>query len=293
MKKFYSIAIILLVITHLGLDAQTLIAKYPLLANGTDSTGNNTDMSISKAEFKNGGAYSNGIYYGNDTTGTYLATPQIEGFNFDDLTIKVEFLIEEHPEHIMPIIMAGSSWRWLSAWMDGDKIALKVNNGSFYEVSDVTVALDQWNSVSISYNKADGKAMLHLNDVLVVIIDVEETVNNGNARITNSDGGSGRAYKGYWRNLEMHNASIVSKVDYNFLDKLSIIPFGNQVQVDVPFDDNGVSFQMFDISGRNIGENELNPGRTVLTVPKGNSIILFVLTDQKGNRLVKKLAFNN
>ena len=91
----------------------------------------------------------------------------------------------------------------------------------------------------------------------------------------------------------MHNASIISKVDYNLMEKFSIKLFGNQVQVDVPFDDNGVSFQMFDISGRIIGKNELYPGRTVLTVPKGNNIILFVLTDSKGNRLVKKLAFNN
>lgn len=293
MKKFYSIAVVLLVITHLSLDAQTLIAKYPLLSNGVDSTGNNSEMSIRKAEFKNGGVYSNGIYYGNDTTGTFMATPHIEGFNFDDLTIKVEFLIEEYPELRMPIIMAGGSWRWMSAYIEGDKIALRVNNGRLYEVSDITVALDQWNSVSISYNKADGKAMLHLNDILVVIIDVEATNNDSNSQILCFDGGNGFSFKGYWRNLEMHNASIVSKVDYNLMDKCSIKPFGNQVQVDVPFDDNGVSFQMFDISGRIIGENELNPGRTVFTVPKGNSIILFVLTDGKGHRLVKKLAFNN
>ena len=95
MKKLYSIVIALLFITQLGLNAQTLLAEYPLVEDGVDATGKNTDMTISKASFQNDGIYSNGIYYGSDTTGSYISTPQIEGFNFDDLTIKVDFFIDD------------------------------------------------------------------------------------------------------------------------------------------------------------------------------------------------------
>ncbi|MCK5821334.1 MAG: hypothetical protein KAH17_05595 [Bacteroidales bacterium] len=293
MKKLFTIVIALLFITQLGLNAQTLLAHYPLISNGVDSTGNNADMTMGNAPFQNGGIYSNGIYSGSDTTGSYFYTPQIANINLDDLTINVEFLIEEYPEHSMPIIMAGSSWRWLSAWMDGDKIALKVNNGRSYEVSTKVVDLDQWYSVSISYKKADGKAMLHLDDVLILSIDEDELNHHDYSRIVNSDGGIGNAYKGYWRNLKVYDASIVNKIDDELMDRVSIKPFGNQIQVDVPFEDKGVNLQMFDMSGRILGEQVLKPGRTVLDAPKGNNIIMFVLTDQKGNRLTKRLAFSN
>ena len=293
MKKLYSIVIALLFITQLGLNAQTLLAEYPLVEDGVDATGKNTDMTISKASFQNDGIYSNGIYYGSDTTGSYISTPQIEGFNFDDLTIKVDFFIDEYPENNIPIIMAGTSWRWLSAWLDGDKIALKVNNGIFYVVSDVVIPLNQWQTVSISYSKAEGEAKLYLGSTLVVTIEVEEITNGGNARLVNSDGGIGKAYKGYWKNLKVYDAASVANIEANLMDNVSIKPLGNQIQIVVPFTSGDVNLQMFDMSGRNIGEFNLNQGKTFLNTPKGNNIIMFVLTDNKGNRLARKHALNN
>jgi len=290
MKKLYFLTITLVLISFLNLNAQTILAEYPLTEDGVDITGYNNEMNISEAPFQNGGIYSNGIYAGNDENGSSISTPQIVGFNFDDLTIKVEFLIEEYPEHTMPIIMAGSSWRWLSAWMNEDKIALKVNNGSIYEISDVVVSLDQWHSVTISYNKVEGKARLHLNDGLILTVDVEEITNGENARITNYDGGSAKTYKGYWRNMEIHNTAVVANIEDNLMEDINIELYANKVQINIPYENNAVRLQMFDLSGRNIGEHNLIQGSNSLAIPKGNSIIMFVLTDQKGNRSVQKLG---
>lgn len=293
MKKLYFLTIALVLISFLNLDAQTLLANYPLISDGVDVTGNNTEISIKKAPFQNGGIYSNGVYYGNDTTGSHIQSPQIVDFNFDDFTTNVDFLIEEHPEFDKPIIMMGTSWRWMSAWMSGDKIALKVNNGSFYEVSDVVVNLNEWYSVTISYNKADGEARLHLDGVLILTIEVAELIHGDNSRVVNSDGGIGNTYKGYWRNLEVHNTSSVASVDDKIMENIVVKPFGKRVQVSVPFENNGISMQMFDLSGRNIGEYKLIQGTNSYAVPKTNSVVVFVFADQKGKRSVRKILLDN
>lgn len=293
MKKLYSIVITLLVITNLNLNAQTLLASYPLTADGVDMTGNNSEMSISEAPFQNGGIYSNGIYYGNDPAGSHIQSPQIADFDFDNLTVKVDFFLEEHPEFSMPIIMCGTSWRWMSAWMFEDKIALKVNNGSIQETSEVVVDLNQWHTVSVSYNKAEGKAMLYLNYELVLTLEVAELTHGENARVVNSDGGIGNTYKGYWRNLDIYNSSVVASVDNKIMESIDIKSLGGQVQINIPFDNNGIDLQMIDLSGRNIGEYKLSQGTNNIIVPQGNNVIMFVLTDQKGNQSVRKLGLNN
>lgn len=291
MKKLYFFTIALVLVSFFNLNAQTLLAEFPLTADGVDITGNNDDMTLLKAPFQNGGIYSNGIYYGNDTTGSHIQTQQIVDFNFDDLTVKVDFLIEEYPDFRKPIVMVGSSWRWLSAWMDEDKISLRVNNGSIKETSDVVVSLNEWHDVSVSYNKVEEKAWLHLDGELIITLEVDELTHGENVRIVNSDGGIGYTYKGYWKNLEVHNSSVVAGIRNNLLEEISIKPIGNQVQLTVPFD-NIVGLQMFDLSGRNLGEYKLNKGTNIFAVPRGNNVILFVLTDQKGNRSTRKISFN-
>lgn len=293
MKKLYFTTIAIVLISFFNLNAQSLLAKYPLITDGIDITGNNTEMSISKAPFQNGGIYSNGIYSGDDTTGSYIQSPQIVDFDFDNLTIITEFLIEEHPEINEPIILIGSGWRWLSAWIEGNKIALKVNDGSFYEVSEVVINLNQWYTVAISYNKSEGKAKLHLDNELIITIEVEEITHGNDAFIVNSDGGIGKAYKGYWKNLEIHNSSTLGIADNNRMENITVKTLGDQIQIDVPFENTGTSLQMFDISGRKIGEYKLVQGTNSFAVPKGNNIIMIVLNDQKGNRLARKLYCNN
>ena len=293
MKKLYAIAISLLFVIQINLNAQTLLASYPLVADGIDVTGNNNELTIAKAPFQNGGIYSNGVYYGSDTTGSHIRSPQITDFDFDDLRITIDFMIEEYPEFSNPIIMCGMSWRWMSAWMIEDKIALKVNNGSFYEVSDVVVSLNEWNTLSLTYNKVDAEAKLYLNGSIVLTIVVEDLTHGENGQIVNSDGGVGKTYKGYWRNMEVYNSSIISSVDNAILEDIRISSYGNEVQVNIPFDNNGVDLDVYDISGRKLGDYKLYQGRNNLNVPQGNNLIMLVFNDKNGNKSDRKFSLNN
>ncbi len=293
MKNIYFISIAIVLFSFSNLNAQTLLAEYPLLSDGVDISGNNTEMTISKAPFQDGGIFSNGIYYGNDTTGSHIQSPQIVGFNFDDLTVKVDFLLEEYPEYSKPIILLGSSWRWMSIWMDEDKIALKVNNGSFYEISDVVISLNQWHTASVSYNKSEAKASLYVDDNLVLSIEVEELNHHEDGRLGNSDGGIGNTYLGYWKSLRIYDGSIVSKVEEKLIENIRIQQSGHQVQIDVPFENAGTMLHMFDLSGRSIGDYTLKTGTNTFDVSQENQIVLFVLDDQKGNRLTRKIYIGN
>ncbi len=289
MKKLYFVAIIAFLLSGLNVNAQSLLANYPLISDGVDVTGNNSDMTIRKAPFQNGGIYSNGIYYGNDTTGSHITTPQINNFDFDNLAVKVDFLLEEYPENRMPVVMCGMGWRWLSAWMDDDKLAISANNGSIFEISDVTVNLNEWHAVTLTYNKNDGEIKLYFDNVDTLTFEVDELNQGNDARVLNSDGGGGRAYKGYWKNLEIHNSSVITHVNSMPLQSISIKTDGNRIHVNNPLVNNGINLQMFDISGRLLAGYQLGMGTNSFNIPQENQVIMIVLDDQKGNRFTRKL----
>ena len=294
MKKLYLFTIALAISSLFNLNAQTLLAEFPLTADGVDITGNNPDMTILKAPFQNGGIYSNGIYYGNDTTGSHIQTQQIVDFNFDDLTVKVNFLIEEYPDFRKPIIMAGASWRWLSAWMDEDKIALRVNNGSIKEISDVVVSLNEWHAVDISYNKVEEKAWLHLDGELIITLDVSEITHGENSRIVNSDGGIGYTYKGYWRNLEVHNSSVVAGIeDKTAMENITLATRGSSIELGVPSGEGNIGLQIFDINGRQLGTYQLNEGINTVNLESSTGIKVLVFRNKNGQQSVRKLLMSN
>jgi len=293
MKKLYFLTIALAISSLFNLNAQTLLAEFPLQSDGVDITGNNNDMTIQKAPFQNGGVYSNGIYYGNDTTGSHIQTPQINNFNFDDLAVRVDFLMEEYPEFEKPIIMVGTSWRWLSAWMEENKIGLRVNNGMIKDVSDVVVSLNEWHSVTVSYNKVEEKAWLHLDGSLILTLDVAELNHGENAIVVNSDGGIGNTYKGYWRNLEIHNSAIISGIGDKTIDNISVTARGSSLDVMVPDGEGNIQLQVVDISGRQLGNYQLNEGSNSLNIESAKGLKVLVFKNQSGEQSVKKIVMGN
>jgi len=293
MRKLYFFTIALVIGTFFNLNAQTLLAEYPLVSDGVDITGNNGDMTIHKAPFQNGGIYSNGIYYGSDTNGSLIQTPQINNFNFDDLTVKVEFLLEEYPENQKPILMIGGAWRWLSAWMQGDKIGLKANNGSIWELTDVIVSLNGWHSVTVSYNKSEEKVWLHLDDELILTVDVAELDQGDNSSILNEDNGTGNTFKGYWKNLEVHNTAVVAGIGNNTIDDISVATRGSYLDIIVPEGKGNIQLQIVDISGKQLGIYNLSEGLNSLNIESAKSLKILLLKNQDGQQTVKKVILGN
>ncbi len=293
MKKLYFFTIVLAIGTLFNLNAQTLLAEYPLVSDGVDITGNNGDMTILKAPFQNGGIYSNGIYYGSDTNGSHLQTTQINDFNFDDLAVRVDFQIEEYPEFEKPIIMLGTSWRWLSAWMEENKIGLRVNNGMIKDVSETVVSLNEWHTVTISYNKVEEKAWLHLDGSLILTLDVPELNHGENSSVVNSDGGIGESYKGYWKNLEIHNSAIISGIDNKSFDDIKLTARGSALDISIPEGNGNTKLQIFDVSGRLLGNYKLSEGFNSLDIESAKSLKVLVFSNQTGYKSVKKVILGN
>lgn len=269
----------------------SLIAHYPLVYEGNDITENNPDMILENAPFQNGGVYSNGIYYGSDTTGSLVQTPSINNFNFDDFTITMDFKIDSYPTGNNPIIIGGMLWRWIGAYMDGDKLAFMANDGSDYYITDEVVALSQWHIISLRYSKQYKQIGMYLNGNLVVLEEIPILLHNNDAIFSNEHGGSGDTFKGYWRNLEIFNTSQIAAINESAqLSGIEVFVDRESLNILMPQNKKDISMQMFNISGIRLGTYYLTAGSNSINISgiKSGSHIL-VFTDNAGNRAVRRI----
>lgn len=281
---------------QLTINAQdSLLAHYPLVYEGNDITGNNPDMILENAPFQNGGVYSNGIYYGNDTTGSLILTPNINNFNFDDFTINIDFNIDSYPNGNKPIIIGGTSWRWIGAYMDGDQLAFMANDGSDYYVTDQIVALNQWHTISLRYSKLYKQVGLFFNDDLVLVEEIPILLHNNDATFSNEHGGIGDTFEGYWRSLEIFNSSQISAInERNELNGIEIDVNHGSLNILVPQMENDVTMQMFDLRGNKFSTYFLVAGSNIINtsnVTSGSYLLLF--TNNKAQRFTKKILIIN
>jgi len=290
MKKFYSIFIWALLISC-GLQAQSPMARYPLTVNGIDTTGQNDDMELLNATFENGGVYSNGIYYGNDTMGTVLVTPPFTNFNYTDFSVYLSFYMNEYPDSRMPVLIGGRMWRWIGVYADTNTIWFMANDGSLYENTNQTIPLNQWNTLRISYNGLTKKCYLYLNSNEIGEYDIETFNTGDDPRFINSHDGQGLTFKGYWRDLIFYNSSDPTGINkINVLSDIQITTSGNRLTIQIPMQITGMLMKIIDLQGRYIKDYQLTPGTNSITIDKPKSGYLLVFSDQSGNQVVKKVV---
>ncbi len=292
MKKIY-LTLVITLLTIAGLQAQTLLAFYPLKSNGADTTGNNEDMFLKNASFSNGGVYSNGIYYGNDTMGSVIQTPAINKFDFNDFTVLLDFYVEEYPDFNKPIIIGGPSWRWLGAYLDeGGRLSLMANDGSDFFQTDEVVALNTWNTLALSYNKAEQQLRIYLNSKLITEGNVTDLTHNNDGKFINDHGGNGQTFKGYWRNLKIYNSSVVAGVaKNNELKGVEVLLIHNRLKVLVPPNEKSIEMQIIDMNGNKLNNTLLNTGPNELSISylkTGNYLLVF--RNKPGQQMVKKIT---
>lgn len=290
MKKLYVVSLFLFfVIVSQAQD--TLLANYPLTENGVDQTGNNDDMTLVNAVFENGGVFSNGIYYGNDTTGTIIQTPMINGFDASNFTVLLDFYIKTYPGFRQAIVIGGPSWRWLGAYMDVNKIALMANDLTTYEITQRSIELNSWNTLGISYSSATGKVSVFVNDGGVGEYDVPEISTSGDFAFVNSHNGNGSAFSGYWRNLRIYNTSFLAGInDRKTLEGVSVSTTSDLISINVSTTNRPLSAKLIDLNGRLIASEELVQGVNTFSVPSGNNIYLVEVADNQGRKLTKKIV---
>ncbi len=291
MKKIYFI-ICLFFATTITLKGQTsLLANYPLTENGLDITGQNDAMHLKNVVFENGGVYSNGIYSGNDTTGSEILTPPFTTFNYNNFTVMVDFKIESYPIQREPIIIGGYLWRWIGAYLDDGKLAFMANDFSIFDITDVDVLDNQWNNIRFSYNTETDTCYFYYNNALVSTYYIE-TLNTGDdPRFGITHGGVGETFEGYWRNLVIYNSSNIDGVkETNMLNNISISFAGNHLKVNVPWQSGPVEADITDMQGRTIKTVPLSSGLNSIYLNKTEGLFLVVLHDKNGATAVRKIV---
>jgi hypothetical protein len=217
--------ILLSAVMGFALAQPTLIADYPFTADGFDLI-SSAEATLQNALFAEGGVYSNGIYPGNDPSGTSVITAEIESLDFEHFSFTLEFRAASLPTELswMPIVSGGPLWRWLTVLITREgQIGLRVNNGSIQEISDRTVEVDVWHDLTVKYD-GDTVAVL-LNDTAVIQMSVPDLDTGDNKRISNIDWGAGRAFKGYWRNLKVYNGdATVSLPEIRYQPSIKVFP---------------------------------------------------------------------
>ncbi len=289
MKKFYYLFVLAILITG-GLQAQELMARYPLTINGADTTGQNDDMELTNAIFENGGVYSNGIYYGNDTNGTVLVTPPFASFNYDDFTVYLTFYMNQYPGSRMPVLIGGRLWRWIGVYADTSNVWFMANDGSIYQNTNHTIPLNQWNTLRISYNGAMDKCYLYLNSNLIGEYDIESFNTGDDPRFINSHEGQGLTFKGYWRDLVFYNSSEPTGIDnINTLSTILASAGGNLLTIQVPQQASVITMKVIDLQGRYINSYRLKQGNNSIITNNPGSGYLLIFSNRNGNQIVKKV----
>lgn len=196
------------------LDGYSLIAHYPLSSNAIDSTGKNEPINLTNTPFKNGGIYCNGIYTGNAQKGCDATTPAIADFNFSSFAISATFRIGQEFEFRRPVIVCGSSWRWMAIFIDPDSsIGFGMNDiFSYAPTSQTKCDLDKWYKVTVTYDGKTNSAKLYLDDTLIQSKVAKIDHNNDNV-FTITHAGTGRVFKGNLKGLKIYSGGSASGAD--------------------------------------------------------------------------------
>ena len=194
--------------------ARNLIAHYPLLATANDTTANFSPMTLTNTPFSKGGIYSSGAYIGSsDPNKSNAETPQLANFNFASFALFGEFLIEDSVSGGQPIFIGGEGYRWAGATLAaGNTLGMKSQGGNMYHPAPGYVTGGTWHSAMVTYDSIGAKWKLYFENHLVATdTGAIQHGTTGDRSILTNDLGTGRAFKGYLRNLKIYNNSFVPR----------------------------------------------------------------------------------
>jgi len=203
MKKFY-ILIVILFVAFGSKSTETLLANYPLINDGLDATGNNSNMTIVNAPFNNGGIYSNGIHY-QLPNGSDILTPPINNFLFNSFAVCFYF----NPEQLsnQPVITCGRGWRWIGLKLKNDGTVALLTNNAITTPSAITYTINQWHYCRLTYDGTTAK--LFMDGQLAVSLAVVLSTNPGDTEIGCTDYGLGETFKGWIKNLKIFDSAVL------------------------------------------------------------------------------------
>ncbi|MDP4183289.1 MAG: LamG-like jellyroll fold domain-containing protein [Bacillota bacterium] len=188
------------------------VAKYTLNNTAVDSTGKNTNITLKNAPYlTDGSVYSNGIYPYSNTSGSTIQTPYFPSFNFNNFRITFDFKITSIPTYKRPIIIGGSSYRWIGVNVEPNGTISLLWNNSNTTYSATTIPIGVFNTVDLQYNGSVAK--LYLNGILACTQNFKP-INGQDANFQNVNYSNGTAFLGYLRNLIVYTTPIRTTAKY-------------------------------------------------------------------------------
>jgi hypothetical protein len=241
------------------LGSRSLLAHYPFTSDASDATANFADAQLINAPIQGAeGVYSNGNYIGSDPDSCFVSTPNITSIDTADLAIAIEFKISEYPSISEPVIIGGSSWRWIGAEIGNTGLLGLVYNGIGTASTEV-VSLNTWHTLVLTYNNQLAEFKLYFNGSeahsATATLDAPPTERD----ISNTHGGFGFTFKGNFRNLKVYGPASTSSVNDRDLVTFQLHHNAAQQRIEIQtaerIDD--LSYRVYGLEGRSLSEGIL------------------------------------
>lgn len=210
MKSIYQNLFVAFLLLPLFSSAQDLsnfdtVAHYSLINTSVDLLGMQDTIELVNAPYAGvDGVYSNGNYIGGDPDSCYVHTPAMTALYEESFAVQVEFKLESlNSGSRFPIIICGEGWRYLGFELGSDNDWLIVFNNLSYQVPDLIPEAGKWYTLTLIHNSTAGKTFYYLDGMKIAERDGPLVRPSDDGNISNTNGGSGKTYKGYWRNMKV------------------------------------------------------------------------------------------
>lgn len=245
-------------------DLGNLIPKahYTLINTAEDALGLQPPIELINAPFDGGdGIYLNGIYQNSGNADFSLAhTPFMEALYDSVFAVQLEFRIEEVlTSSTRPVLVIGDGWRYLGLELRWDSaFLLIIQNASIELTPQIIAEINRWYEVTIIYDQAADEAQFFLDGVLIEVVNfvIDRPEYDGN--VSNTDYGSGRAFKGNWKNLRIFGSDpISSTVDIpDLILNLAPNPVGDYLHINYAGPEN-LHWEVCNLYGQTVREGSI------------------------------------
>lgn len=289
------------ILLNLSLQAQDLgnlipKAHYTLINTAEDALGIQQPIELVNAPFDgNDGIYLNGIYIasGNPDAG-WAHTPFVEALYDSVFAVQLQFRIEEIvPSVYLPVVVIGDGWRYLGLEVRWDSAFLLLLNNGIVELSELIKAEEnRWYEATIIYDQEADQVQFYLDGLLIESINAAIDRPESDGNVSNTNGATGRAFKGNWRNLKIFGSDPISKIDEDFYLSSHLLLSPNPVSDKLRMNYTGTNkykWSIHDFRGIPVKEGlELSSTHEVdfRSVPAG--IYIFNVMDENANIIYRK-----
>ncbi len=267
-----------------------LVADYPFATNANELTGNYQAATTRNVTYSSNSVYLNGQYSGSDyATAGYIKTDNIAELQ-SKFVINIDFYAEDNNNR--PIFVLGYLYRWLSVEIYNGNFRIKVlETGNTFEAFDTSqaVSINTWHHLGISYDYSNRKLQAYFNNTLIIDQTLAaDIVHDNEFLLLSENGGSGYAFKGYWKNLKIYGIRSAS-ISGESNDLFSVYNDTQKGSIHIIFKNNEKSnLKIVDMTGKIIFEKKQIKDKKY-QVSGLKSGIYIVMYQYENQRYLKKI----